>query len=80
MRSVICGGYQHQSIDACAAYLGVPAHEVEQAIYITGKLEGKPVRFGPESAPDAPRVVHGEPLLGKGYCVHRLGAYLGGRY
>jgi hypothetical protein len=81
MKSVICGGYQHLSVDACAAYLGIPAHTVEEAIYITGKLEGMPIRFGGHM-PDlsGPKVVHGAPLLGEGYCTHRLGAYLGGRY
>jgi len=80
MRSVICGGYQHQSLESCAAHHGVAVQAVEEGIYVTGRLNGLLIRFGPEPAPDGLSVVHGEPLLARGYCTHRLGVYYGGGY
>jgi hypothetical protein len=80
MPSVICGGFLHPSVNACAAYHGVPEHVVEESLYVTGMLEGMSIRFGPDYAPDALTVVYGQVLLGKGHCVHRLGAYHGERF
>ncbi len=86
MRAIICGGVEYPTIVRCAMDREVSIARVQYALQVTGMLDGFPISY---ADPDpvrgecvAPRVVHssGEPLLLAGYCTHRLGAYLGGRY
>ncbi len=85
MRSVICAGVKYPTIKACATDKGVGIRRVQYALQVTGALDGCPISYAdpdPVWRCNRGRIIHsqGEPLLRRGYCVHRLGVYHGGRY